>query len=69
MYEELLPTLAFRVNERLFVLDREESRLSTEIEDVVEPELLKDALVVEERNVVNEEELTMTAGVSTADVI
>ena len=62
MYEELLPTLALRVNERLFVLEREESRLSMEIEDVVEPELLKDTLVVEERNVVNEEELTMTVG-------
>ena len=62
MDEELLPTFALRVNEPVFVLEREESRLSIEIEDVVEPELLEDALVVEERNVVNEEELTMTAG-------
>lgn len=62
MNEELLPTLALRVNEPVFVLEREASRLSMEIEDVVELELLEDALVVEERNVVNEEELTMTAG-------
>lgn len=62
MDEELLPTLALRVNEPVFVLEREESRLSMEIKDVVELELLEDALVVEERNVVNEEELTMTAG-------
>ena len=62
MDEELLPTLALRVNVPVFVLEREESRLLMEIEDVVEPELLEDALVVEERNVVNEEELTVTAG-------
>lgn len=62
MDEKLLPTLPLRVNEPVFVLEREESRLSIDIEDVVEPELLEDALVVEERKVVNEEELTMTAG-------
>lgn len=66
--DDLVPYLALYVNEFVFVLEGDESKLSIEIADVVlgvefvdviERELLEDALFVEERNVVYDDELAI----------